>query len=195
MKRETKKTLAGVVALGLLAGACTTTVADPPVDEPSTSDISQQSVVSECGGFPSPMDSSGAGEPAGYCDAEVLHWSYDAVSEELVLTDNRIELNCCGVHDMTIEKQGDVYVVTETDTPEVFDGYEARCGCMCVFDYSLTADPIAEDVIQVRIIRNVTDDNQGLQLVFEGELDLRDGSGSVVIDDTPSDWCGYDSVS
>ena len=122
------------------------------------------------------------------------YWSYDATTAELFLSDNRIELNCCGEHDMSIAKQGDVYVVTETDAPEQIGDGTSRCFCICVFDYSMTAQPIREDVIQLRIVRDVTDSDEGPQTVFEGSLDLTEGGGSVVIDETPSEWCYYEEA-
>ncbi len=181
--------IGGCAVASLLAGACTTQVVDETIIEP-TDEITQQATTSGCGGFSQPRD---AGDEPAYCDAEVLAWSYDAAQQELTLTDRRMELNCCGVHGMSIVQQGDVYVVTETDAPEIYEGTEARCSCMCVYDFALEAQGIPEQVIQLKLERDVTDGGQGVQTLFEGALDLTAGSGFEILDDTPSMWCEIDS--
>ncbi len=193
MKSELIKMVCGVAAISLLAVACSTEVVDEE-PEPNTSNITQQSSVSECGGFAQPYD-SGPGEDIGYCDAEVLDWSYDAATQTLSLIDSRIELNCCGERESVIEKQGDVYVITQTDSPEMFDGQGARCGCMCVFDFALDAQGIEQAAIEIEIIRHVTDDESGPQTVFTGTLDLTQGASQAIVDPNPSDWCGFDQAS
>jgi len=61
---------------------------------------------------------------------------------------------------------------------------------MCVFDYVIEVQGVDEEVIDVRIERDVTDWPEGSGLVWEGQLDLTQGSGQVIIDDTPEDmWC------
>ena len=167
--------------------ARTTPTADP--NAPASSEIAQSSTVSECGGFPQPTGSG----TSGYCDAEVLGWSYDAAGETLALVDSRIELNCCGVRSSKLEKRGDGYVLTQTDAPEVFDGQEARCGCTCVFDFALEAQQIPQGVISLEVVRNVTDDAAGPTTVFQGSIDLAQQSGQIDIDTTPSEWCQLDS--
>ncbi len=184
--------IGGFAAAALVATACTTQVVDEAIDpDVPTDTITQQSTTSQCGGFAQPRD--GADEPA-YCEAEVLSWSYDAAQAELHLIDKRMELNCCGEHDMSIVKQGDVYVVTEVDAPEVFDGQEARCSCMCVYDFALDVQGITEQVIRIELVRDVTDDAQGPQILFTGALDLTQGSGFEILDATPSMWCEPDSA-
>ena len=146
--------------------------------------ISQQDAVSDCGGYKT--DGSPLFDYTGdYCAANVLHWQYDSATETLGLSDERILLNCCGDHSMKIEDKDGVYVITETDAPESFAG-GARCACMCVFDYTLEAVGVLEDLIQIKIIRDVTDSQDGPQVVFEGQLDLTEGAGHVVIDETAS---------
>jgi len=112
---------------------------------------------------------------------------YEADTQLLKLADARVLLNCCGDHSMTMEMQAGVYVFTEYDAPE---GGWGRCGCMCVFDYTLEAQGIPNGKIQLKIIREITDDNQGPRVVFEGELDLSFESGAIVIDETDlGAWC------
>jgi len=185
-------TLSVMAATALLASACTTVV-DEPVDDPPVSDIVQQSSTSECGGFPQAYDSGDPGNAPAYCDAEVLHWTYDAQTQKLFLNNTRIELNCCGEHDMVVAKEGDVYVVTETDAPEMYMGEGARCSCMCVFDFALEAEGIPQETIQLQLKRHVTDSSEGVQTVFQGSLDLSQQAGWEIIDSTPSMWCELDS--
>lgn len=176
------KALGGVALASVLVAACGSTF-EPGDDGPS---IKQQAHLSDCGGFDNPLSGGSDPAPASYCDAEVLHWNYDAATQRLTLSDERIELNCCGHHDMLIEQQGDVHVVTETDAP---GSLGERCGCMCVFDFALEADGIAEDVIQLRIVRHVTDEMAAPEVVFEGALDLAAASGSEIIDPAPAMSC------
>ena len=190
MRKETTTILGTLAMTALLASACTTVVDEP---DPDISDIVQQATTSDCGGFATATSGGDSGDAPAYCDAEVLHWTYDAQTQKLFLNNSRIELNCCGEHDMVIAKEGDVYVVTETDAPEMHMGQGARCGCTCVFDFALEAEGIAQETIQVEVRRHVTDDSAGLQTVFQGSLDLSEQSGWEIIDGTPTMWCGLDS--
>jgi hypothetical protein len=141
---------------------------------------------SGCGGFAKQDGALFDADPA-YCAAQVLHWEYDAAAGKLALADARVLLNCCGEHSMTIAEQDGLYVVTERDAPEFED---ARCACMCVFDFSLEATGVPEAVIPLQIILDVTDSQDGPRVTFEGELDLTQGSGSVVISEEDVEpWC------
>ncbi|MBW2522991.1 MAG: hypothetical protein JRI23_02390 [Deltaproteobacteria bacterium] len=185
-------TLTTAAATLLLASACSVTVDDPADPATSATELVQQDEVSECGGFAQAMDSSGAE----YCDAEMLYWSYDATTEKLSLTNTRIELNCCGEHSMVIAETPGGYTVTETDAPEMIGpGEGARCSCMCVFDFALAAEGVSERTIQLNLDRNVTDQGP-VERVLEATIDLSEGSGAIVVDDTETFWCDMeDSVS
>jgi hypothetical protein len=163
---------------GALAAACT------PGDD--TEELTQSAAISDCGGFV--LDTkSPLGDPATYCDAEMLHWSYDVETQTLSLANNRVLLNCCGDHSMKMKLDGGVYVVTERDAPEFAD---ARCACMCVYDFTLQVQDIPVGSLPLRLVRNVTDNPEGPQLVYEGTLDLTQGLGQVVIDNTNLEhWC------
>lgn len=184
-------TFATAAATILLASACTTEIVDidPVIPE---NNLVQQHEVSDCGGFPQAMD---ADDGPAYCDAEMLHWSYDPATEKLSLVNSRVELNCCGEHSMVIEEHMNVYTVTETDAPEMIGlGEGARCGCTCVFDFALSAEGIAERLIQLRLERDVTDQGP-VQTVLDVTIDLSELGGSIVVDDSESFWCEPDSVS
>jgi hypothetical protein len=126
----------------------------------------------------------------GYCDAELLLWSYDAEEEQLSLEDQRMELNCCGERAWTIEKEGETYVATEVDAPEVIEGQETRCDCVCVFDFHLAASPVPTGIIDLEVRRHVTDAAEGPVTLFHGPIDLGAGSGQVVITEEPAVFCG-----
>jgi hypothetical protein len=149
----------------------------------------QEDRVSGCGGFEAGGEPLlGDPEESDYCAAEVLHWIYEPAGQTLKIADARILLNCCGDHSMSMDRDGDVYVFTEMDAPE--GGY-GRCLCMCVYDYTITVHGIPEELITIRIDRDVTDDQDPVETVFETQLDLTLGSGSQIIDETDvGDWCG-----
>ena len=154
-----------------------------------TSQIVQEDSVSDCGGF-----GEGGGllsnPPENYCDAEVLYWQYETETQTLKLADKRILLNCCGDHSMIMEKVDDVYVITERDAPE--DGW-GRCNCMCVFDYTMQAQGIPAGIITIKIMREVINDQTITLEVWEGDLNLDEGSGFVIIDETDVGmWCGQE---
>ena len=166
-------------------------VACDPGDPSDDANLVQQAATSDCGGFLQVNDQGSLkvpeGDPATYCEAERLLWTYDAATQSLSVSNNRILLNCCGDHSMHVTLQGGVYVFTETDAPEFAD---ARCGCMCVFDYAVDVSPLPADVIPIRIVRNVTDSGSGPEVVYEGDLDLSAGAGEVEIDPTDVEpWC------
>lgn len=153
-----------------------------PVDSLITS---QKAAVSDCGGF-SKQGRPFLATPAAYCDAEVLQWEYAAATSTLELADNRAGLNCCGDHDIKVEEKEGVYVFTETDRPPE---NSARCRCTCVFDFGITVEGVAEGVVPVRLERVISDFPEGSGLIYEGELDLGQGSGSVVLDTAPAVFC------
>ncbi|MDI1446123.1 hypothetical protein [Polyangium sp. 6x1] len=162
---------------------------------PPASSLDVSPSISTCGGFlgssegakipPSPA-------PATYCEAERLLWNYDPETRTLGLLDARIQLNCCGEHSLAVAVENGVHVVTQTDAPEKLEtGDEARCGCMCVFDYAADIKPVESSTISLRIMRNVTDDEPPVTLVWEGMVDLTAGSGEVVLSTASAEpWCG-----
>lgn len=161
---------------------------------PPASSLDVTPSISACGGFlagsegakipPSP-------DPATYCEAERLLWNYDAETRTLGLLDARIQLNCCGRHAITVAVEDGVHVVTQTDAPEKLeDGSEARCDCMCVFDYAADVAPVESSTISMRILRNVTDQDPAITLVWEGMVDLTAGAGEVVLSTASAEpWC------
>ena len=60
-----------------------------------------------------------------------------------------------------------------------------------LFDFTIEVTGITTGVIPIRLMRNVTDRDEGTVLVLEAELDLSLGSGFIVIDETDVyPWCG-----
>lgn len=171
--------IASLVTAGLAAG-CTN-------DDGPSGALTQQAAISDCGGFFNPQQKTPMGDPATYCDAEMLYWAYDGSTQTLSVANNRINLNCCGLHSMEASLVDGVYVLTETDAPEFGD---ARCSCMCVFDYTIDVQGIPLGTIPLRIERNVTDSQEGVQVVWQGTLDLATGDGSAILDSTDVEpWC------
>lgn len=144
--------------------------------------LKQTAWLSQCGGFAA-KGGILLGEPAAYCDAEVLHWQYEESSRKLRLTNARVTLNCCGDHSITIEQRDAVYLVTERDAPRKDSG-GARCLCDCVFDFLIEAEAIPPGAIELKILRNITDRGNLTKIVFADSVDLSLGSGTAVIDET-----------
>lgn len=148
-------------------------------DEP----VTQTPAVSECGGFAASADRA-----LGYCDAEVLGWSYDAAALALTLANERVLLNCCGDRSITVAQQGSTLVITETDAPEAATG--SRCLCQCVFDFAVTLGGIAAGTYDFQLVRDVKDDAGGPRVVSTGKLDLAQGAGQVIVEQSDvTPWC------
>lgn len=148
-------------------------------------------LLSACGGFVA--GSTGVlipkPDPATYCDAERLLWNYDIPSKTLSFTNSRIQLNCCGDHSVEAKLDGATVVVTEVDAPQVSAG-GARCKCNCVFDYAAEISPVENGMTAFRIVRNVTDAQPPMEIVWEGSLDLSAASGEVIISTASAEpWC------
>lgn len=173
------RTLASLSLVTLLVAGC------------AGEDLSRDTQVSACGGFGQAAQALRAdlnGDPATYCDAERLLWAYFEDTRTLELANNRILLNCCGEHDVDVALEAGVYVVTETDAPEFGD---ARCGCMCVYDYHTAIADVPAGQVDLRIIRDVTDSEDGPQLVWEGTIDTTTSTGAVEVEtDDVEPWCG-----
>lgn len=182
-------TFSSLLALALVLSACG---GNDPSETPDPSAVQAASSVSDCGGFQERGKSNaGASAPAPtpYCDAEALRWTYDAISGTLILSDERILLNCCGDHSVKVSEQSGVFVVHQKDEPEGAAG-GARCGCMCVFDYKTTLTGVSGSSIDIEIVREVTDEGSGVKAVWSGTLDLTKAAGEIVIDKTDvGPWC------
>lgn len=159
------------------------------------SGLTQFPSVSECGGFVGGGSASAKidppmADPATYCDAERLLWVYDAATQSLGVSNTRVLLNCCGDHTITVTEEGGTYVFMERDAPQAASG-GARCNCSCVFDYTVSIEPIPEGSLPIRLVLDVTDSGKAPEVVYEGSLDLTKGSGEVILDpNTVDPWCG-----
>jgi hypothetical protein len=173
------------VGLMTFGTACGELSGDPEQDDQL---IPQTFAVSECGGFKVTPQSNNSYQPAGYCDAEVLEWTFEPKDGTLRFSNNRVLLNCCGDRKVTLKEVKGKLVINETDAPELSTG--ARCHCMCVFDLAVEALKVPGGVVQVELHRSITDGTGGPTLVFDGKLDLNKGSGTLVIDKTDvGPWC------
>lgn len=183
-----------LMAIGVFAMACnsgkTTTDTDTDTDTDSNDDvldISQNGVVSDCGGF---AEDRSADTGGAYCGDDAFVWSYDSTTETLSLVNTNVFLNCCGVHSMTVIEDSSTggYVWTEIDDPEVYDGEEARCGCMCMYDYSVEIPSVTEGTVALQIDRSVSDNTPADWTAWSGTLDLTAGSGEEIIE-ADAGWC------
>jgi hypothetical protein len=167
--------------VSVIATTCGNFALDPP------SSLKSSALISDCYGLDASQKQIELGIPDDdtYCDAEVLHWSFNDAARRLTLLDARIVLNCCGEHDMYAERIGrGAYLITETDAPmKIEDGGYDRCLCTCVFDYQLYIEDIDTDRISIQLVRDI-EENDDIIDVFEGELVLTEKSGSLVIDET-----------
>jgi hypothetical protein len=157
--------------------------------------LTQSPTVSECGGFAqmqAKIDPPMA-DPATYCDAERLLWAYDAATQSLGLSNTRVVLNCCGDHAITVTEESGTYVINERDAPQASAG-GARCKCNCVFDFAVSVEPIPAGSLPIRLVLDVTDSGSPPKVVYEGSLDLSQGSGEIVTSpDSADPWCGSTS--
>jgi hypothetical protein len=171
--RQVPHVLAAGVVLALEAVAAGCQESPQPV-----TGFQEEVQVSDCGGFVALMRSP-LGDRATYCDAEVLNWAYDIAAGRLNLANNRVLLNCCGDHDLTVTYEGGTFLVTEIDARGL-----GRCRCTCVYDYTVSFTGTAGWEVPLRLVRDVTDDDADPIVVWEGTLDLTQGSGRIVIDTT-----------
>lgn len=123
-----------------------------------------------------------------YCAAELLTWQYDASADVVRFENTRAFLNCCGRRDIEAWEMDDgSYELRERDRPEKLGG---RCNCMCVFDFGISI-PSPPDTLDVRLLRKVTEEDDGPRELWSGTIELADESGEIVLDDEPLEgWCG-----
>ena len=150
-------------------------------------DLGVNGAVSECGGFSSsPKGPSGPDQDTGssesYCADDVMSWAYDASEQTLSVLNKGVFLNCCGERAISVTQEDGTYVLTEQDQPE--DG-DLRCSCMCMFDYAVDVPDLAEGSIDVKLVRAIDD---AISTIWEGSLDLSEGSGEVLIEEDAG-WC------
>ncbi|MBW2731225.1 MAG: hypothetical protein JRH20_02465 [Deltaproteobacteria bacterium] len=163
-----------------LLSACLFTLAcgdDRPSQPPEPTQPSVSFAISECGGF----GQLSAEQPAStYCDAEVIEWRHDPATSTLKIVNKRVLLNCCGEHSMSAAWEGETLVLKELDVPTEAGG---RCRCECTFDFEITIDNIASPLLSVRVEREVVQPDEQ-KTVIRATLDLGEGNGSLVVDNT-----------
>jgi hypothetical protein len=149
----------------------------------STGKLQQSEQVSECGGFAT-TGKIWLGDPAAYCDAEVLHWYYQPDTRSLQLVDARAYLNCCSERHISAVLANDVYHVTETISADSAKGW---CLCQCVFDLSIQIQEINTTEVRIKIMRQVNDDSASKIILYNDTLDLSPLSGTISLDETAID--------
>ena len=138
-------------------------------------DIGTNPRASGCGGFDAPRSAT-SGETG--CPDEVLNWQFDAVGQTLAFINSSVDLNCCGIHEIQAFFDAGVYHLAETDAP---DDESGRCKCMCLFDFAIDVSDVVGPTIEVRLSRDLTDDDFDRGVVWEGSIDLLAGSGTITI--------------
>lgn len=128
-------------------------------------------------------------EPHGdYCDNELLVWQYDGADRTLSLLHQRLVANCSSSRKIELRRDGDTLVVDEVDLTTL--GQAASCEC--VFDLGARVEDVASGSLRLRLERSVVEDFSGQVspgTQFEGELDLAQGGGVVVLSDASTVWC------
>lgn len=137
------------------------------------------SEVSDCGGFQRSLNLTQSDVSTNYCSAETLLWTFNKANQELILTNNRILLNCCGNRKVEVSEEEDLFVIKEIDTPS---GSKGRCKCSCVYDFRTTLKEINEEPLSIRIVRMISDIENREKTIFEGKIDLRLGKGMFTIE-------------
>jgi len=122
-------------------------------------------------------------EEPDYC-TEKLFWHYDAATGTLQMVNAYVSLNCCGIRYVRGEFTEGFHTFIEMDEP---DGY--RCRCMCDTIYSMCLHDLAPDLTPIRLLRHVTDETLQPETIWEGELDLNDGSGVIELGPSSSWHC------
>lgn len=141
----------------------------------------QEGLVSEAGGFSEPEQRLVIDGEESYCGAEVLRWRYDRALGTLQIADSRLLLNCCGQRAMRVHRIDSLYEITERDEPDAAD---PRCDSVCAFDFAVSIPEVAPGKAFVRLLRDITDIQGSATLVWQGELDLSQAAGEVVLDPT-----------
>ena len=145
-------------------------------------------LLSGCGGFTDELDRHYDSDTKS-CGDDRLIWGYDSTTQTATFMNEGVFLNCCGLHSISITQQTNgTYVITQIDEPEIDDGHELRCGCMCLFDYGISLHDVPEESIPIQIVRYVPDNNPNTWTAWEGTLDLSEGNGEVLIQ-ADVGWC------
>lgn len=153
------------------------------------SDTGIRGSSSSCGGFGAGNESVAAAlmiqsdavlsEVEQGCD-EALNWTGDPATGSVTFVHTNNRLNCCGVRSIEAipMKDGAGFELAETDRSES----GARCNCVCLYDFEVEV-PVDQSAMHVKLTLWVEEEesNPGRQVVWEGEIDLSAGFGSVLI--------------
>jgi hypothetical protein len=84
---------------------------------------------------------------------------------------------------MAVERVDSVLEVTQRDEPDA----GGRCGSQCEYDLSVAVTQVSSDETFVKLLRDVTDEGGSPTLLWQGNLDISQGSGLIALD--ASDRC------
>ena len=140
--------------------------------------------ISECGGFEErAVFNFKAYSEEMSCDQLVI-WKYNKTEKVLNIVNQDVRLNCCGEHDIKIEKTEENIKYTMIDNPD----HGARCDCMCYYDYSADIGNVSGTEINLSVFTDVAE-NEGTENVWEGKIDLSEGSGIIVVKERSGEMC------
>lgn len=152
-------------------------------------DLAEDIEISDCGGFESgivtKLPPENDEDPVAECD-QLLIWKYDDSTDVLKIVNSKVQLNCCGVHDVSITLENGEYIYTMLD-----DQTKGNCGCDCLFDFSANISDVTENTVKLTVKLSVEIENIDLRDVWSGTLDLTKKNGTVVVRERTGDDCSY----
>jgi len=154
---------------------------DVELGEVEIEGVEENVQVSGCRGFNSQNLYSLNNEPI--CD-HLISWKYNKIENILSILNQDVMLNCCGEHDVRIEKTEDGIKYTMIDNSV----QGARCGCSCLFDFSADVKIVSQGELTISV-RTDVEENEGPEAVWEGKINLSEGSGTIVVKERSGDHC------
>ncbi|MBP7432734.1 hypothetical protein KA996_04230 [bacterium] len=150
----------------------------------SDSNLAENVKTSDCGGFESGIVTKLPGGEVEDCSQKLI-WSYDESSKILNIINEAVNLNCCGEHDVNIEKTGDneyEYIMVDNADRGM------RCGCDCLFDFGADIAGVDNSSVKLRVYTDVEEEEERT-LHWEGPLDITQKSGTIVVKERTGEGC------
>ncbi len=145
--------------------------------------LAEKNKVSECGGFDTEDADSDTEKNVSSKD-ERLIWEYDKKSKTLKFLNKNVWLNCCGERSVTMSLNDETgaYEIYETDKAEMDGDEPLRCDCECFFDFKVSMADVDSGIIKVKLFRIITENEEPMFQVWEGDADLSQGQGDILIE-------------
>ena len=138
-----------------------------------------KSVVSECGGFQIELSdlnytARDVQSSKDNCSKEQLFWWYDVQTLELKLLHSCVNLNCCGIREISAEQINNIYHIVERDDPD-----PNRCRCNCEFDFAVNQKDVSPGKITL-LLKRTSKDYDDVE-IWKGIIDLSKLYGQINI--------------